>query len=89
MREASLVLIAEVRWKTGRMVTASSSADRTNATSSGSKGAPDAISIVAFLFGALRFNMSPYSAKVCSKADAGTFNRKLPLRKPYPRRLYF
>ena len=84
MREASLVLIAGVRWKAGKMVTASSSADRIKATSAGRKAGPGAISIVASLFGASRFNVLPYPAKVCSIADAGTFNRKFPLRKPCP-----
>jgi hypothetical protein len=60
MREASLVLIAEVRWKAGRMFTTSSSAVRINATSSGRKSAP-AISIVASRESP-DVNMTPFGA---------------------------
>jgi hypothetical protein len=79
MREASLVLIAEVRWKAGRTFTTSSSAVRINATSSGRKSVP-AISIVASREGP-DVNLTPFGAG-CSVSGAGTFHRKFKLQKP-------
>src|ERR1700674_4768662 len=89
MREASLVLIADVRWKAGRMFTTSSSADRINATSSGRTGAPDAISIVASLLGASPFQYVALFGKGLFDSRRRNFQSQIPVAETLPARLHF